>query len=545
MPEVEHPKIVPEKEPKTRPGAEDPFNPVDPEDPFRCAPVPALDPYVSDDPGTVPTTTGGVIDPPPFPRPVPADPPARVELRKGIKAAADAIPTFLPPDTPSLLAVATKSDSGAAVTIAEGRSALGDHWQLQMNLFAARLQGLLDPADVNQQSKLQTLRDAIAARGTLVDVLNAWSQARDAAPPDEARLADLIDKAQQEIATFSKDLAQFDSMSHDSKSAQEMVVFSATMLNHLCRDGADVAAGQRTPRAARSGVITTGLCMGTPGQNLESRIRKVKTWSELAGTLQKMIGRNLLDQAPAKARTARQLDWPGVESHLASLDALLKQRSAAAGPLDYADRVGLLQGYTATIDAMSSRLKLLRNFEPAAGDPWTAGRAQDAADILNAGLRRVQSELAVDPLAIDPDLAATVRNTLASVDTLAGRTSIEAQADALGPDLRASWKTAKDTQLKALRKQGLKTKDLEQSLDGGLGPALDKLADEMKRFPKQDVQKVKAAATDIAVQIARYRTVIRDLMGDNVSSELVRGLDLIAVAVARRIASFDARGGLV
>ena len=548
MPKVENPDVKPEPEPKTRPGVEDPFNPVDPEDPFRVTPVLSPDPYVPADPGTLPTTNSGVIDPPPFPRRVPADPPGRVQLRQVIAAAQAAVSTFLPAGHPDLELIATTARNQAAVTVAEGRSALGDHWQLQMNLIAARLDGLLDPSDTNQQSQLQTLRGAISARAALVDILNAWSQARDATPPDEARLAELIDKAQQEMATFRKDLAQFDSLgdgTHSVKSSLSMIGFSASMLSHLCGDGADVAAGQRKQRAARSGVIVSGLRAQTADQNLVGRIRDVKTWSKVADTLKKMIGPNLLDPAPASAKTAKQLDWAGVEPRLASLDALLIKRAKATNPLDYSDRAGLLQAYTTAIYALSSRLTMLRGYKPVAGDPWTAGRAQDAADIVLASLRRIQSELAVDPLAVDPDLAAAARNAVASVDRLADRSSLEGEADALGPDLRVAWKKAKETQLAALRKQLIDTAGLEQSLDGGLGPALDALAAEMKRFPKQDVQKVKAAATDIAVQIARYRNVFRDFVGDNGSSDLVRGLDTFAIAVARRVASFDTRGGLV
>jgi hypothetical protein len=549
VPEVEHPDVKPELEPKTRPGAEDPFNPVDPEDPFRVAPVLSPDPYVPADSGTPPTTNGGVIDPPPFPRPVPADPPGRVKLRQGIAAAQAAIPTTLPKRDPNLqVIIKAEGANKLAVLVAEGRSALGDHWQLQMNLAAARLDGLLDPTDTGDQSQLQTVRSAISARAALVDTLNEWSQARDATPPNESRLADLIGKAQEEIAAFCGDLAQFESLSLAERSAKlslEMIAFSASILSHLCADGADVAAGQSTQRAARSDVILSGLRAQTPDQNLLTRIREVKTWSGVGKTLEKMIGPNLLDPVPANAKTAQQLNWAGVEPHLASLDQLLSQRAKATGPLDYSDRTDLLQAYTATIDALSSKQKLLRDYKPVAGDSWTAGRAQDAADIINAALRRVQSELAADPLTVDPDLAGSVRNIIAIVDRMADRNSIEVEADALGPDLRAAWKKAKYKQLAALREQRIDTKALEQSLDGGLGPSLDKLAAEMKRFPKQDVQRVKAAATDIAVQIARYRNVIRDFIGASGSSELVRGLDTIAIAVARRIASFDARGGLV
>lgn len=136
---------------------------------------------------------------------------------------------------------------------------------------------------------------------------------------------------------------------------------------------------------------------------------------------------------------------------------------------------------------------------------WTADKASEATDIVTGMLRHLQAELADDPLVEDPDLASVTRQALSRIDSLLGPTSLEVATDGLGKDLRKAWSTAKATELKALKKEGIDTAALSKAFDGGLGPILDSWSAELAKFPKQDRAKLKSATVDAARVLAQYR----------------------------------------
>jgi len=321
-------------------------------------------------------------------------------------------------------------------------------------------------------------------------------------------------------------------------------VLSEAALAQIADEGKVIAAGQRVARGASGEGLSACLLAQTADNNLRNRLEQRATWSDTTNTVESMIGRGTLDTAITVG--VGKVDLVPARARLKQLDVRLKARDAS--PTDYQARSDALQAYLGAIDVYASNLAVVRRgaAEIASGKKggWSADKAREATDLVSGMLRHLQAELAADPLIEDPDLASAARKAITDIDALTGPSSLDVTADGLGKDLRKAWKTAKASELKALKKAGVDTSMLSKVFDSGLGPALDTWADEVAKFPKHNRATLKNAASDAARTLAQYRAAVEMAAGPDRSSRLVQALDAIAVAMTRQIAAFDQRGGL-
>ena len=538
---TEAPKDVPPEEPAKRTGADDPLEELDPEDPLGIRP--ASDPYAQSDPNAEPTWNHGVPLPPPAPAAAPADPPGRVNLRAALQRFTDRLPTISGTESPDQIA---KLEPKAQA----GRNDLGVHWTATTDVLVANLRAKIATRDDPDFDLVNKLQDAIGMYPEFGNGLSAWCLARDKVPPDEAALASALTQA---IDSLNHLKARLEGLGFDpgalaeanSVQAQTIRLLAEASLKLLADEGATIMSGARVPRGAPSEGMSAVLEMNTADQNFQDRLSQGKTWGDAGRYLTNAIGRDTL-KAAVSPKTGI-IDFTRAGQELGSLDTTLKARKYAADPTDPKVQTAVYNDYLAVIDAHAEQLQKLRDaakVAPAGKSAWTPAKLREATDLVVGMLRCVKGELAADPLVQDPGFAERTRQMLGQIDDLAGQTSLEADSQACGSDLRTVWKTAKAAELSALKKAGVDTKKLVAVFDAGLGPALDAWTTELAKFPKHDREKLKDLAAQSAAYISSYRAAVDAIAGPMRSSNLVHALDTVALAMTRQLRSYDARGGL-
>ena len=536
-----------EEEPTLRTAEYDPLELVDPDDPLGVAPERKADPYTVENPGEDPTRNIGLPLPPAVPPPAPADPPGRNELRKQVNAMQGRIATLDPTYAGGVIR------SGRLVRA--GRNALGEHWQSNVEIVLARREGVTDP---NEEKDLADLRTKLARhQADITTALSNWCTARDSVPPDEAGLADAMDRARAAVDLLGAEIDSGPNKGLRPGGADDdgrtIAILSEAFLARLRQEGKAIADGEWIARAPSGEGLTECLLLLTADHNLRTRLAQCQTWVATSHTVTAMIGGGTL--ATAMTTSVGKVDIARAGDRLKQLDGALKARendaklkAGTSAPPDYQRRVDVLQGYLGAIDAYAATLATIRSGAAEIGlgrkGGWTVGKAREVTDIITGVIRHLQAELGGDPLIEDPDLATTTRQAISRSDSLVGPSSLEVAADGLGKDLRKAWSTAKTAELKALKKEGFDTTEISKAFDGGLGPILDAWTAELAKFPKQNRAKLKGATTDAARVLAQYRAAVQKLAGPLRSSRVVQALDAMAVAMTRQIAAYDQRGGL-
>ena len=534
-------KRVPPEEPAERKGADDPFQEVDPEDPFGFRP--STDPYVPSNPEPESTTNRGIAMPPPAPPVAPAEPAGRVNLRAGLKRFTDRQATLGNTEPPNLVARAER-------TVQPGRNELGVHWAVTFDVFVANERARIEVSDEGDKTGIDKLASTLSNHPEFGEALSAWCRARDAVPPDEATLSIALTQATDSLNRLKANLEDrgFNPNSLNDPLAmkvQAIRVFAEACLKCLADEAATMMTGERVPRGAPSEGMGAVLAMGTGDQNFQTRLATTESWADAGKTLRNVIGTNTLKDAVT--RTTGPLDFTRVHQELASLDASLKARKTAADPIDPAMQTTVYNDYLAVIDAHVEQLQKLRAAAkegPGGKSGWSAAKLREVPDLLVGVLRTVKNELSADPLVQDPKFAARTREMVEKIDALAGQTSLEVDSNALGSDLRKVWKSAKSSELATLKKAGVDTKKLSAAFDAGLGPTLESWTTELAKFPKHNRETMKQLTAQAATYIASYRTTVTAIAGPLRSSNLVRALDTVAVAMRLQLRAYDARGGL-
>jgi hypothetical protein len=535
---------VPEHTPEEPTGADDPFDPVDPEDPYHVSE--SEDPLASDDPDPDPTTTGGVEIPAP-PSAAPSQPPAG---HAQLTTAVSNLGSLPDPKNPT---TKTATELTAWRTAQEGRFSLSDHWAMIKRIALATAEAAVgqaqDPAKEN--AKLRQLRQDLGGDGALTKALDAWCAVRDATPIDLTKLAEVAGQLKAAADPLRTRLTTGD-LAGVGKQRGLIDEALGGIVSEVASEGLQALAGKRVARGASSDVPTYHLEKMTRDQNWVARLMNSPSWRNAGEMVNKVltkdVGTNVFS-TPIDGRSAK-LDLNPLADRLSALDAATKARQSASEPLGYSTRAEVLRRYGAASEALSSQLETLQlrlaavanKQKPPPG--WDAARTQKVADLLAGTARTLYLELAADPLSQDPDLKRGTRTTLQELDTLAGKTSLEARVDKAGSDLRKVWRTAKQSELKALQAAKVPLGDLPSLFDKGLGPLLDQWADQIAVFPRHRPAIVKDLAAQIAEQLHRYRVAINAQLGADRSSRLVEGLDVVAASLVRQIRSFDLRGGL-
>ena len=545
-----------EEDPTRRKAAEDPFEPVDPDDPLLLSPEPKTDPYLPDEPFPDPTRNLRVPVLPAAPLPAPSDPPGRSDLRKQIGKLAGRRETAMPADKDAKKSEEAKQER-LAVAMRAGRGALGEHWQVSVGMMLGRREAGIDSDDKDARNRLADLRKRVAShQDDVVAALGDWCTARDKIPADEVALAAAMARAEVAVDGLGAELRAFATGNLNSpieNDALAIGIFAEASLARLQLEGAAIADGKRLARAPSGESLSTCLLWQTAGMNLRTRLEQIESWTLTAGAVEAMIGKTtlntkittklgMIDLTPANDRV-RVLD-----KAIKALNADALAKAGTSKPTQKQLRADVLQGYNGVIDVYAMNLAAVRGVaaDVAAGKTsgWTADKLRETADILTGTLRHLQAELAGLSLVEDPDFASPTRDVIAGVDLLLKPSSLELAADALGKDLRKAWSTTKTAELKALKKERVDTAALSKAFDSGLGPLLDTWTAETAKFPKHDRAKLKKATTDAALVLAQYRAAVESVAGPNRSSRLVQALDALAVNMARQIASYDQRGGL-
>lgn len=484
-----------------------------------------------------------------MPPPAPADPPGRKELRNQVSAAQGRIAALEPS-----YATAVSRLKG---TVRAGRNALGEHWQVSVELLLARREARTDPDGDVERTGLADLRSKLVRhQADITAALGDWCTARDSVPPDEAGLADAMARAQAAVDVLSAEIVA--GQTGNLKSTIEndghaIAILSEASLALMQQEGKAIADGERIARAPAGEGLAECLLMQTADHNLRSRLEQRATWAETSSTVEAMIGHGTLDKAMTislgKVDLARPRDrFKRLDGALKARENDAKLKAGTSDPPDYQRRADVLQGYLGAIDAYAATLATIRSgvaeIKLGKKSGWTADKAREVTDIITGVLRHLQAELGGDPLIEDPDLATATRQAVSRIDSLVDPSSLEVAADGLGKDLRKAWSTAKAAELKALKKERVDTAELTKAFDGGLGPILDTWTAELAKFPKQDRAKLKGATKDAARLLAQYRAAVEKIAGPDRSSRLVQALDAMAVAMTRQIAAYDQRGGL-
>jgi hypothetical protein len=326
-----------------------------------------------------------------------------------------------------------------------------------------------------EQAKLQQLRADLSTDGDVRDALDVWCTARDATPPDLAALADAAGKLKLAADRFQKLLP--DALDNDVVAEQRTILgrMIEGILVEVAGEGQQALAGERISRGSSSDVPTYHLTRMTRDSNWSSRLESSGTWRDAGKMVQNAIGKRALDQPVSKA--IGKLNMDPVLQRFSDLDAAMKARDRSAGNGDYETRSDVLRAYLglatelkARLDAVRSRqdeLASARNASPG----WSETQTISTGDVLAGVARALRDALAADPLLQDPDLAGSARRTAEQIAALASRTSLEALVEEAGDDLRKVWRTAKASELKALKASNADLGDLPGMFDKGLGLA--------------------------------------------------------------------------
>lgn len=520
-------------------GAQDPFDPVDPDDPYSV--TGAQDPLAPQDPDPDPTTTGGVEIPPPPSDPGQQPPPGHAELTSAVTSLGP-----LPDPKDPLQEKKLRTWRMAQ----EGRNSLSDQWsmlkRLQLATADVAANHAKDPTDY--AAKLKQLSTDVATDSAVSTALDAWRAARDETPVDLTKLATAAADLKTAVDPLQKLLTVAGVPTDVDQQRQILGEALAGIVTEVASEGQQALAGERVSPGAASDVVTYHLTKTTRDENWASRLQTSSTWQDAGRMTRTAIGAKTLDTIVSK--TGGKLDFEPLAGRLTGLDAALKARAKSSGKPDYATRSEVLRGYLGVADVLTTQLKTVRDRLAAlAANPkspgWDPVQARNAGDVLAGMAKALHDELATDPLIEDPDLAQAAQKARDQIDALAGQTSLQSLVDKAGNDLRKVWRTAKQAELKALKAAKVDLGNLPTMFEsGGLGPLLDNWYAEVKKFPKQSRANVKDYAAQIAEQLQRYRTAINGQLGAERSSGLVEGLDVVAAALARQIRSFDSKGGL-